>query len=144
MTIAPNEKIYWSDIKAICLSAIKAKCCNIDSFTIDERSVYVYGNSQIAKESYVSATSTMPYHKVTVTITNTDTVCQLVTSTTVEQQFEAYLTSILGANYISKVSTYRSILNLYAVLSAFITARLVLINNPFSCFSCTPPIINLW
>ena len=133
MTIAPVEKIYWSDIKAACIAAIKSKCCNIDEMTSGINSAFIYGND-ISFTGYTDATSTMPYHDVTVKFVNNDPVCQVVTSETVEQQFESYMTNVLGTlgiDYISYVSTYRSIVNLYDVACSFIAGRLVLINHPF-------------
>lgn len=130
MAITPNEQIFWSDIKAACLSAIKSKCCNIDTFMAGLDEAYIYGNN-VAYTGYADATTTMPYHDVTVTFTNNDEICQLVTSEIVEEQLENYLSTTLGANYVSKVSTYRSILNLYDVIAAFISGRLLLVSHPF-------------
>lgn len=130
MAITPNEQIFWSDIKAACLSAIKSKCCNIDTFMAGLDETYIYGNN-VAYTGYADATTTMPYHDVTVTFTNNDEICQLVTSETVEEQLENYLSTTLGADYVSKVSTYRSILNLYDVIAAFISGRVLLVSHPF-------------
>ena len=133
MTIAPVEKIYWSDIKAACITAIKSKCCNIDEMTSGINSAFIYGND-ISFTGYTDATSTMPYHDVTVRFVNNDPVCQVVTSETVEQQFESYMANVLGTlgiDYVSYVSTYRSIVNLYDAACSFIAGRLVLINHPF-------------
>lgn len=133
MTIAPLEKIYWSDIEEACLTFIKTKCCNIDemSSTMDED--FIYGNS-LSYTGYTDATTVMPYHDVTVTFTNNDTVCQVVTSETVRQQLRSFIDIHLGSlgslGFIN-VSTYASILNLYTYIAGFISAKLLLIRHPF-------------
>ena len=131
MTIAPLNKIYWSDIEEACLEFIKDKCCNIDQINADTD--FIYGNS-LSFTGYGNATSTMPYHNVTVTFTNDDTVCQVVSLETVRTQLRDFISIHLGSFGslgFMQVSTYASILNLYSYIAGFISARLVLIRHPF-------------
>lgn len=133
MTIAPLNKIYWSDIEETCLEFIKDKCCNIDQIPSSVDTDFIYGNS-LSFKGYTDATATMPYHDVTVTFTNNDSVCQVVTSETVRTQLRSFIENNLGSCGslgFMRVSTYASILNLYSYIAGFISARLILIRHPF-------------
>ena len=133
MTIAPLEKIYWADIEEACLTFIQEKCCNIDEMSQGMDNDFIYG-SHLIFTGNMNATSTMPYHDVTVTFTNNDPVCQVVTLETVRTQLRDFISinlGSLGSLGFIHVSTYASILNLYSYIAGFISARLVLIRHPF-------------
>lgn len=132
MSIVKGQTIVYQDLVNAVLNLIETKCQNvgnIDSIGASLKPNNVFTKS-ITRERIVWYPSKQNY-TATAKYTNSNSPLTIVTKSTIENEFNSFLTAYGIARKANTVMTMKGILHFMACASAFIKTKIVILTNDY-------------
>ena len=132
MTIQKGQLIVYQDLINYTLNHIKSKCSNIDAFASNVPSSLKNGSSYTISSRSIAAQANSPAHTVSAKGQVSDSQMAVVSSTTVTNEINSFLSS-RGINMNpNDIVNFKDIMNFYNNIASFLSAKLMLVSNSFN------------
>lgn len=135
MPIVKNDVIVYNDLLDKTLDMIKSRCSNIDAFASNVPLQYKNGSSWTISSATVSHyVQDRRYENHTLSTTGkvNDSLLVTVSSDTVKTQLQNFLTSRGVATKLNEIVSFKGIMNYYANIASFLSAKLMFVTNSFN------------
>ena len=135
MSLTTGQTIKYKNAVDAVLAQIKKVCQNIDALPSGLPNAFVNNKSwQVASKdvSYVTGNGTTGTFTLTATATVNDTILKAVPSSTVNSQFNSFLTSNGIADNTGELIPFKNLMIFCNVVSAFIATKVVFLTSAYS------------
>jgi hypothetical protein len=134
MALVKDDLIVYQDLLDKTLDMIKSKCSNIDAFASGVPSTLKNGTTWTLASGTVghNVNGSTTNHTLSTTATVSDSLLVTVPASTVKSQLQSFLTSRGIATKPDDIVSFKGIMNYYANISAFLSAKLMFVANSFS------------